>query len=120
MSGRDRGRQGGIESWGGLIPARQDEVKVGRYLGGVDLIKVLDQLRSLFEVTADIDNLLHVVVRGQFHRANVDLNDVSKEILRQVGDNAYIDNARKRTFASFSTSLGHVALSIRVCRSGRI
>jgi hypothetical protein len=66
-----------------------------------DSIEVLDQLCSLFEVTADVDNLLYVVVRCQFHRANVDLNHVSKEIPLQISNKAQVNNARKRTFASF-------------------
>ena len=46
-----------------------------------DLLEVLDKLRPLLEVTDDVDNLRDVVVRGQLHRTDVDLDEVLEEIL---------------------------------------
>ena len=46
-----------------------------------DLVEVLDELRPLLKVTHDLHNLLNVVVRGQLHRADVDLNEILQEVL---------------------------------------
>lgn len=53
------------------------------YLGVLraDLIKMPDQLSTFFEVAADFDNLLDVVVGSELHRPNVDLNHVFQEVL---------------------------------------
>ena len=46
-----------------------------------NLIKVLDELRPLLEVADDLNDLLNVVVRGEFHRANVNLDEILQEVL---------------------------------------
>ena len=46
-----------------------------------DLIKVFNQFGSLLEVGADRNDLANVMVSCQFHRANIDLNEVVQEIL---------------------------------------
>lgn len=46
-----------------------------------DLVEMLYQFRSLLKVAANFHNLTDVVVRSEFHRANVNLDHVSKEIL---------------------------------------
>ena len=48
---------------------------------GTDLIQVLDQLRALLEITANLHKLFDVVVRSEFHRPNVDLDHIFQEIL---------------------------------------
>ena len=45
-----------------------------------DGIEVLDELSSLLEVGADLDELLDVVVGGELHGSDVDLDGVGKEI----------------------------------------
>jgi hypothetical protein len=85
---------------------------------------VLDKLRPLVKVAADLDDLRDVVVGGQLHRANVDLDEVVEEVLNTNKTYLVNDEERKTqtllTAASRWTSLGHVALNISVCRSGRI
>jgi hypothetical protein len=46
-----------------------------------DLVEVLDELVALFEVTANLNDLLNIWVSSELHGANVDLNHVTKEIL---------------------------------------
>lgn len=46
------------------------------------LIQMLDELRPLFKVAADFDNLLDVVVGGKLSRANVDLDKILQEVLQ--------------------------------------
>jgi len=48
---------------------------------GTDLIKVLDQFITLFEVTADVNNLLDVMICRKLHGTDVDLNHILQEIL---------------------------------------
>lgn len=45
-----------------------------------DGVKVLDELASLLEVSADLDDLGDVVVGGELHGSNVDLDGVLEEI----------------------------------------
>lgn len=47
-----------------------------------DFLKVIDKLCPLLEVAANFDNLLDVVVGGQLHRSDVDLDHVLEEILK--------------------------------------
>ena len=49
-----------------------------------DLVEVLDELVSLFEVAANLDDLLDIGVSGELHGADVDLDRVSQEILSGV------------------------------------
>ena len=46
-----------------------------------NLIKVFDQLVALFEVAANFNDLLDVVVCGQLHRTDIDLYHIPKEVL---------------------------------------
>lgn len=46
-----------------------------------DLIQVLDQFVPLFEITANFNDLTNVVVRSEFHRSNIDLNEIFQKIL---------------------------------------
>ncbi len=46
-----------------------------------DLLEVLDELCPLLEVTHDLNDLLDVVIRSEFHRADVDLDEVFQEVL---------------------------------------
>ena len=46
-----------------------------------DLVEVLNELRPLLKVTADLDNLLDVVVGRQLSRADVNLDEVLQEVL---------------------------------------
>lgn len=46
-----------------------------------NLIKVLDKFGSLFEVTADFNDLLNVVIGRQIHRPDVNLNGIFQEVL---------------------------------------
>lgn len=48
-----------------------------------DLIEVLNELGSLLKVTADFDDLLNVVICGQFKRTNVDLDKIAQEVLNR-------------------------------------
>lgn len=48
-----------------------------------DLIQVLDQFRALLEIAADLDDLLDVVVGGQLHGTDVDLDHILQEVLRK-------------------------------------
>lgn len=48
-----------------------------------DLVQVLDQFRPLLEIAADLDDLLDVVVRGQLHGTNVDLDHILQEVLHK-------------------------------------
>lgn len=64
-------------------PLRADEDKyLGIFL--THLIQMLDQLAALLEVAADLNELLDVVVRRQFHGSDVDLNEILQEILEQT------------------------------------
>lgn len=58
---------------------RRDE---DEHLGvlGADLLEVLDKLIALLEVADDVDDLLDVVVGGEFHGTNVALNHVLQEV----------------------------------------
>jgi hypothetical protein len=80
-----------------------------------DDIKMLDQLRAFLEVAADFDDLGNVMVRREFHRTNIDLNEVLQEILRgncQIA--AKKDSKGERTEARRCTSFGQVAENMRV------
>lgn len=57
-----------------------------------NLIKMLDQLCSLLEITADFNDLLDVVIGGQLHRSDVDLNHVFQEILENASAQREIDD----------------------------
>lgn len=46
-----------------------------------DLVEVLNELGSLLKVAANFNDLSDVVVSRQFHRADVDLNEIAQEIL---------------------------------------
>lgn len=48
---------------------------------GADVIQVLDKFGAFLEITADFNNLLDVVVGGEFHRTNVDLNKIPQKVL---------------------------------------
>lgn len=62
---------------------RSDEYQ---YLGilSTDLIKMFDQFGALLEIAADFNELLNVVVGGELHRSDVDLDHVFQEILQIV------------------------------------
>ena len=49
-----------------------------------DLIQVLDELRSLLEITANFDDLLNVVIGSKLSRTNVDLDEIFQEVLRRL------------------------------------
>ena len=51
-----------------------------------DGVEVLDELSSLLKVGADLDELLDVVVGGQLHRSDVDLDRVLEEVGRESLD----------------------------------
>lgn len=51
---------------------------------GAYLVEVLGKLATLLKVTANFHNLCDVVVGGEFHRANVDLNHVFEEVLDEM------------------------------------
>jgi len=46
-----------------------------------NLIEMFDQFVTLFEVAANFNDLLDVVVCGQLHRTDVDLYHIPKEVL---------------------------------------
>lgn len=48
---------------------------------GTNLIKVLNQFRPFFEVAADFNNLLNVVVGCEIHRSDIDLYHVLQKVL---------------------------------------
>lgn len=48
---------------------------------GTDMIQMLNELRTLLKVSADLNVLLDVVVSGKLHRPDVDLNEVIQKIL---------------------------------------
>lgn len=45
------------------------------------LVKMLNELRPLLKVTADLDDLCNAMVGGKLHRSNVHLDEVLKEVL---------------------------------------
>lgn len=49
-----------------------------------DLIEVLDEFRPFLKVAADFNDLGDVMVSGELHRTDVDLNEVLEEILTKI------------------------------------
>ena len=49
-----------------------------------DLFEVLAELRPLLKVTYDLNDLLDVVVRGELHGADVDLDEVLQKVLHDT------------------------------------
>ena len=47
----------------------------------LNLLKVLDKPGALLKVAADFNDLLNVVVGGEFERTDVDLDEVLEEVL---------------------------------------
>lgn len=84
----------------------------------LNLLKVLDKLGALLKVAADFDDLLNVVVGGEFERTDVDLNEVAQKVLEKECIVRLRRGVRvvypEHTLASFWTSLGQVALNMRV------
>lgn len=62
---------------GNSLGSSEDD-DLGVLLG--DGVEVLDKLSSLLEVGADLNELLDVVVSGELHGSDVDLDGVRKEI----------------------------------------
>jgi len=60
-----------------LRPDKDEDLRIL----ATDLVKVLDELVALLKVAADFNDLLDVVIGGEFHRANVDLNKILQEVL---------------------------------------
>lgn len=46
-----------------------------------NLVEMFDELIAFLKLAADIDNLLNIVVGGELHGADVDLNKVAQEVL---------------------------------------
>ena len=89
----------------------------------IDLVEVLDELRTLLKVAANLNNLLDVVIGGQLRGSDVDLNEVLQEVLDTKETNQFSTSTTALgilTLASFWTSFGQVAENISVCLSGRI
>ena len=76
---------------------------------GTDLIQVLDRFRTLLEISDDVDNLLNVVVRSEFHRAYFDLIRDFQEVLEDESALQH-HNRSPLTLASFWT--GRIWLTI--------
>ena len=66
---------------GDTLRAHEDE-DLGVFLR--DLLEVLAKLRPLLKVTYDLNDLLDVVVRGELHGADVDLDEVLQEVLHDT------------------------------------
>ena len=80
-----------------------------------DLVEVLNKLRPLLELGADLNDLSNVVVGSELHGPDVHLDEILEEILLQCGQlDSQAQQAGQRTLASFCTSFGHVALNINV------
>ena len=66
-----------------------------------DLVQVLDELGALLKVTANLNDLLNIVVCGELHRTDVDLNEIFQEILKRVSISMGNVRSRRLTLASF-------------------
>ena len=94
------------------LGADKDE-DFGVFVG--DLIEVLEELGTLIKIGADFDHLGDVRISSELHRTDIDLDVVPEEILerRSVSFSAF-KGKRRHTEANFCTSLGQVALNMRV------